>query len=391
VTQDHNRAPARRPAILQIIPRLDTGGAERATIDVARALAADGYRALVASEGGRMENELRDAGGTLVRMRAASKNPLTVLANANRLARLIRKEGVALVHARSRAPAWSALLAAKRTGIPFVTTYHGFYNAKSALKRFYNSVMARGDVVIANSQWTAEHIAKTYPSQESKLVAIPRGIDLTYFDPDAVSLTRVAALRRTWGIADNDLVVLLPGRLTRWKGQLVLIEALARLRREGRLPNVHAVLAGDAQGRDAYTSELNDAIAAAGLVDVVVCPGHVTDMPAAYLASDVVTSASTDPEAFGRVAAEAAAMRRPVIATAHGGAMETVINGESGMLVPPNDAAALADAMAELLAAPPEHLAEMGERGRTHVTRRFSTESMCAATLDVYRTLLAKD
>jgi glycosyltransferase involved in cell wall biosynthesis len=153
---------------------------------------------------------------------------------------------------------------------------------------------------------------------------------------------------------------------------------------------MHAVLAGDAQGRDAYTSELDDAVAAAGLGDMLVCPGHVTDMPAAYLASDIIVSASTDPEAFGRVAAEASAMRRPVIATAHGGAMETVLDGESGILVPPNDAAALADAIAALLAASPARLAEMGERGRAYVTERFSTESMCAATLEVYRSLLPK-
>jgi glycosyltransferase involved in cell wall biosynthesis len=312
-----------------------------------------------------------------------------MFANSRRLAKLIRKENIALVHARSRAPAWSALVAARRSGVPFVTTYHGIYNAKGAAKRFYNSVMARGDAVIANSEWTARHIKATHGALAKRLVVIPRGLDLKEFDPAAVSPERVTALGIAWGVPEGARILLLPGRLTRWKGQLVLIEALGRLKREGRLPPVHLVLAGDAQGRDAYASELDDAIAAAGLEDMVVSPGHVLDMPAAYLAADLVISASTDPEAFGRVAVEAAAMRRPVIATAHGGSAETVLGGESGLLVPPDDAEALAGAIAQLLEAAPARLAEMGTKGRAHVAERFSTENMCAATIEVYRTLLA--
>jgi glycosyltransferase involved in cell wall biosynthesis len=390
VNQDHNGGTPERPAILQIIPRLDTGGAERTTLDVAKAITHAGYRSLVVSEGGRYEDELRDAGAILIRLPVGSKNPLTIYANSLRLARIFREHKVALIHARSRAPAWSALLAARRMRIPFVTTYHGIYNAKGALKRFYNSVMARGDAVIANSAWTARYIEQQHGKLAKPPIVIPRGLDLKAFNPDTVAAERTAGLGNAWGVPEGARVLLLPGRLTRWKGQLVLIEALARLKREGRLPKMHAVLAGDAQGRDAYTSELDDAVAAAGLGDMLVCPGHVTDMPAAYLASDIIVSASTDPEAFGRVAAEASAMRRPVIATAHGGAMETVLDGESGILVPPNDAAALADAIAALLAASPARLAEMGERGRAYVTERFSTESMCAATLEVYRSLLPK-
>jgi glycosyltransferase involved in cell wall biosynthesis len=384
-----NSAPDSPPAILQIVPSLDTGGAERTTIDIAKALVASGFRALVVSEGGRLESELAEAGGELIRMPMASKMPHTILRNANALAELIRKRNVVVVHARSRAPAWSALIAARRTGIAFVTTYHGIYNARGPLKRWYNSVMARGDAVIANSEWTARHIASTYRFTPKNLTTIPRGLDLRTFDPLRVGSERIQSLRDAWGVKPGDRVVLLPGRLTRWKGQFVLLRALVRLRAEGRLPHaLHAVIAGDAQGRDSYARELRDTIAAEGLEDIVVLADHIADMPAAYLAADVVVSASTDPEAFGRVPPEAAAMRRAVIATDHGGARETVLPGETGLLIKPNNHMAMADALSNLLARPPAELAAMGERGRAHVAENFTVERMCAATLAVYRSLI---
>ena len=381
--------PDDAPAILQIVPSLDIGGAERTTIDIAAALVANGMRALVASEGGRLESELLAAGGELIRMPVASKNALTLWRNAGAIARLIRERNIVLVHARSRAPAWSARIATRRTDIPFVTTYHGIYNARGPLKRRYNSVMARGDAVIANSEWTKQHILSTYGFEPTHLTVIPRGLDLKRFDPQAVAPERVAALRELWGVKEGMRVILLPGRLTRWKGHPVFLRALARLNEEGRLPAVvRAVIAGDAQGREGYVHEVESGIADRGLHDVVKVADHITDMPAAYLAADIVVSASTDPEAFGRVPPEAGAMGRAVIATDHGGARETVLAGESGLLVTPGSARAMADALARLLALSPAELAAMGAKGRAHITANYTVERMCAATLDLYRLLL---
>jgi glycosyltransferase involved in cell wall biosynthesis len=374
--------------ILQVIPSLSAGGAERSTIDVVRALTRAGHIALVASEGGRLEDELITAGGELLRLPVAAKDPLTILANRRSLEDIIRERMVSLVHARSRAPAWSALFAARRRKIPFVTTYHGIYTAKNPLKRFYNSVMVRGDAVIANSQWTAAHIRETYGAKVKRLVVIPRGIDFAQYDPAGVTADRVASLWQKWHLSGEERIVLLPGRLTRWKGQLVFLKAMALLKTLGRWPaDARAVIVGDAQGRASYTAEVAGAIQAEGLEDIVVFAGHTGDMPAAYAAADIVVSASTDPEAFGRVPPEAAAMGRPVIATDHGGARETVLFGESGLLTPPGNAVALADALAELLGRTPEQLNAMGAKGRAHVVAQFSVERMCTDTLALYREL----
>lgn len=385
----HNRAGRTNgPAILQVVPRLETGGAERATVDIAAVLAREGFTALVASEGGRMVGELEAAGGEWVSMPLDTKSPLALAANARRLERLIRARSVNLLHARSRAPAWSALWAARAARIPFVTTFHGAYSAGSAAKRLYNSVMLRGDAVIANSQWTADHIASTYAFRPKRLVVIPRGVDLDRFDPAHVSHDRVLDLRRSWGARESDVLILLPGRITRWKGQLVLVEALATILRNG-YGSFHAVLAGDAQGRDSYLAEVRQSIERTGLGERVTIAGHVDDMPAAYRTADIVVSASTNPEAFGRVAAEASAMERPVVATDHGGARETVVPGESGLLVPPADKSALAAAFEQLLKAGAEARRAMGARGREHIARNFSLARMTADTLALYRELTA--
>ncbi len=273
--------------------------------------------------------------------------------------------------------------------MPFVTTYHGIYNAGNALKRLYNSVMVRADAVIANSEWTARHVLEEHRIDPAKLSVIPRGVDLAAFDPAGIAPDGIAALRESWGARPGDIVVLLPGRLTRWKGQLVLIEALARLARAGSLGTVLAVIVGDAQGRGSYEAQLRNAIAASGAAEHIALLSHTGDMPRAYLAADIVVSASTDPEAFGRVAAEAGAMGRPVIATAHGGAHETVVDGETGRLVAPGDAAALAGAIAALAQMDAQARAQMGARGRMHIVSRYSLERMCADTLALYRKLIA--
>jgi len=388
MSRQESEPRSRRPVIAQIIPSLDAGGAERTTLDVAAALARAGFTPLVVSEGGRMVPELTAAGAEWVNLPVNTKSPLRLLRNAVRLGNLIRTADIALVHARSRAPAWSTLLAARMTGTPFVTTYHGIYSARFPLKRFYNSVMLRADAVIANSRWTAAHIEAEHVLKPKKLVVIPRGTDTSRFDPARVPPGRVNMLRRRWHVAEKDMVVLLPGRLTRWKGQLVLIAALAQLSRIRSLASVRVLLAGDAQGRTSYVEELARAIAHAGLGDRVEISGHVDDMPAAYLAADIVVSASTDPEAFGRVAAEAGAMERPVIATDHGGARETVLPGVTGLLVPPGNANVLARALEALLSADPVARAAMGKAGRAHIARHFTLERMTGETIALYRALL---
>ncbi|MDI1365297.1 MAG: glycosyltransferase family 4 protein, partial [bacterium] len=289
--------------LLQVTPELETGGAEQTTIDVAHAVVAQGGKALVATKGGRMASRLEADGGRLAQMPAQSKNPLVMLGNAARLIDLIRREKVSLVHARSRAPAFSALWAAHFTGTPFVATYHGVYNARSNLKRWYNAVMTKGDLVIANSEYTRAHVIQEHGVDPSRVVAIPRGVDLTRFEPGMVGADRVEALRKAWGVAADDrrLKVVLAGRLTRWKGQALLIEAMARLKAVGE-PRIVLLLVGDDQGRKAYRAELEAQIAAAGLQDDVKIVGHCDDMPAAYLLADLAIAPSLEPEAFGRTA-----------------------------------------------------------------------------------------
>jgi glycosyltransferase involved in cell wall biosynthesis len=388
-TMTHNRAGERNgPAILQLVPRLDTGGAERSTVDIAAALAREGFTPLVASQGGRMLAEVEAAGGEWIPMSLASKSPLKLLANVGRLRRLIRARDVKLVHARSRAPAWSALYATRAERVPFVTTYHGAHSDESSLKRFYNSVMLRGDAVIANSQWTAERIRSTYAFQPKRLATIPRGLDLDTLDPVRVSPERIARLRKVWGVRDGETVILFPGRISRRKGQLTFVQALALFGRNEPPGSFRAVLAGDAQGRDDYAAELRRSIERHRVGDVVSIAGHVADMPAAYRAADIIVSASTEPEAFGRVAAEASAMVRPVIATDHGGARETILADISGILVRPGDAVELAAALARLVEAGPATRLSMGACGRAHIVKNFSLPRMTAATLALYRDVL---
>ena len=313
------------PTILQIIPRLDTGGAELSAIEITEALVGVGARALVATEGGRMAGRIGAAGGEIVPFPAGTKNPVRMLANAAALGRLIRAEDVALVHARSRAPAWSALLATRRAGVPFVTTYHGAYGERGRLKRLYNSVMARADVVIANSGYTRDLVRSRYGTPAERIAVIHRGVDLERFDPAAIGAERVAALRARWGVPAEVPVILQAARLTGWKGQRVLIEAVGLLAREGGLGDAHVVLAGDAQGRDGYAAALKGQAAALGLAERVHLAGHVDDIAAAYATAHVTVVASIEPEAFGRAAAEAEAMGSPVIATAIRAPPETIL------------------------------------------------------------------
>lgn len=375
--------------LLQVVPELETGGAEQTTLDVAQAVVKAGGKALVATRGGRMASRLEADGGRLAEMPVQSKNPLTMLGNAARLVDLIRREKVSIVHARSRAPAFSALWAAHVTGTPFVATYHGVYKAKNSLKRWYNAVMTRGDLVIANSDYTRAHVLAEHAVPADKIVTIPRGVDLTRFTPSWVTPDRVEALRKAWGIAPGDprTRILLAGRLTRIKGHLTIIEAARILAAEGR-SDFLILFAGDDQGRTGYREELESAISAAGLSDAVRLVGHCDDMPAAYLLADLALLPTIVPESFGRAAVEPQAMGRPVIASNQGGTAETVIHGTTGWLVPPGVPEAWAEALRIAIDLGPGKRGEMGQAGANRVRQLYSVDAMCAATLSAYERVL---
>ncbi|MFN0042531.1 MAG: glycosyltransferase family 4 protein [Alphaproteobacteria bacterium] len=366
--------------MLQVLPSLDTGGAERGCVDVALALVRAGGVALVASSGGRMVRELERGGARHVTLPVHSKNPFVMRANAGRLAELVRAHGVDILHARSRAPAWSAYWAARRTGCKLVTTVHGPYSAGWP-KKFYNAVMTKGDRVVAISAFIARYIETHYAGVTPRVTVIHRGIDPAVFDPARVDPGRMVTLAADWRLPDGAPVVLLPGRLTRWKGQAVLIEAIARLGRR----DIAVVIVGSDQGRHAYRRELEALVERRNLGGIVRLMPDCRDMAAAYMLADVVVSASTDPEAFGRVAAEAQAMGRPVIVTDHGASRETVIEGETGLIVPPGDPGRLADAIRDSLALEAGRRAEIAAAAMAHIRARFTKDVMCRAKLALYR------
>jgi len=371
-----------RAVVLQVLPSLGSGGVERGTIEIVQAISRAGGIALVASAGGRLVGQVERAGGHHFTLPLASKNPLRMLGNARRLARLIEAHNVDIVHARSRAPAWSAWLACKRTGARFMTTYHAVYGEDFPGKRRYNAVMARGERVIAISRHIAVHLIATHAVDPAIVRVIHRGVDAAQFDPDQVHQNRVIRLAAEWRVPDGNEIVLLPARLSRWKGQEVMIRAMAKLGRS----DVCCVLAGSDRGRRRYARHL--AALAEDLGAQVRMVGDCADMPAALKLADLVVNASLEPEGFGRTVIEAQAMARMVIGTDHGGAAETIEEGVTGWLVPPGDAEALADAVNYALALPLDARQSLGRAAREAVQARFSVSAMQEATLNVYLELL---
>ncbi len=375
------------PVVLQVLPSLQAGGVERGTIEMVRAIAGAGGRALVASAGGRMVPLVERAGGRHITLRLLTKDPLGIWLNAGRLARLIRSEAVDIVHARSRAPAWSAMLAARRTGIPFVTTWHGVYGENLPFKRRYNAVMGRGDRVIAISDFVAERIAREYGVEAARLRTIPRGADTAAFDVQAVRGERLHVLSRDWNLPHGAAVIMLAGRITPWKGHGLLLEALARLPRDTR--DWVCVLVGPEQRSGVHGERLLVQARRLGIEHRLRFAGHCDDMPAALSLADIVVAPSLKPEPFGRVVVEAQAMGCAVVVAAHGAAMQTVRHGVSGYVFPPGDAEALADTLAHVLAMDATDRGNLGYWARAGVLERYSVASMQRATLAVYDELLA--
>ena len=369
--------------VLQVVPSLVTGGVERGTIEIAAALKAAKWIPVVVSSGGPMVKELEAIGVTHVTITTlASKKPGDIYRNIDEIADVINEYNADIVHARSRAPAWSAYYAAKQTDKHFVTTFHNAYGGKSWLKRKYNMIMAKGELVIAISEFVAAYAKNICKVPMSKLRMIPRGVDTDRFDRKKVEKTRIVALREKWQLKEGETVIMLPGRLSSWKGQDIFIEAIAMLGRK----DITCLIVGS--GDVELKHKLESDIAARGLKGTVRLMNECDDMPAAFCLADIVVSASTRPEGFGRVIVEAQAMGVPVIATRHGGAEETVLNGKTGWLITPGKAKILAEALGKILAMPVETRQKIGDQARVHTFANFTTKLMQERTLAVYEEVM---
>lgn len=374
------------PTILQVLPALETGGVEQTTLDIAEALLQKGWNAVIASQGGRMEALLKDMGAVHVNLPLKTKNPLRMIKNALCLNSVIKEYEISIIHARSRAPAWSAYWAARKALLPFITTFHGTYNRTGLLKKKYNSIMASGDLVIANSAFIGGHIQTYYGISREKVRIIPRGVNLTKFDPRKILEVEKSNFKKSIGLSESDKrpILVLPGRLTPWKGQKIFLEALLYLKTH----NYFALLIGDDQGRHTYRYELENFIKENRLSQNVQILGHRSDVPLVLSIADVIVSASTDPEAFGRVIIEAFAMGKPVVASRHGGALESVEDGKNGLFFTPNDPKSLTEVLERILSLPVSQRQAWGAAGQLRVKKEFTKELMCERTLEVYGELL---
>jgi glycosyltransferase involved in cell wall biosynthesis len=380
----HGRMKA-MPTILQVLPRLQSGGVERGTVEIAEAITRAGMRALIASSGGPLTAKITRLGGTHVELPLASKNPWVMYRNAVALYQLIRREKVEVVHARSRAPAWSAFYATKWARVPFVTTFHGVYSTEGLFKKYYNAIMTRGARVIAVSQFVEAHLREEYGVEESRIRLIPRGVDFAQFDAAKIMPARVAELIKSWRLPeDTTPIIFCPGRITRIKGQHVLIQALSLLRQE----NFLCIIAGDDVGHESYREEMEEQVVKSGLEGKVRFVSNTNAMAEAYQLSQLVVVPSIKPESFGRVAIEAQAMGRLVVATDHGGARETIVNNETGYLVPPENALAMAEAIRFALALDANTREAMAKFAQAHVRKHFTSQQMQDKTIAVYRELL---
>ena len=374
-------------SVMQVLPGLVTGGVERGTIDIAIAVAKAGGKSIVVSSGGPMTLELERNGINHFQLPVDSKNPFVMIKNIKKLQNLILTENINITHARSRAPAWSAWRAAIETNTSFVTTFHGTYSYNNWLKRQYNSIMTKGERVIAISNFIAGHILKNYGVPRKQIRVIPRGIDLEKYNPSNISHERIIKLAHKWRMPDDKRIIMLPGRLSRWKGHRVFIEAIKILQRA----DVQCLIVGSDRNQENYRNELQDHIIQLGLHNKIHVVGHCDDMPAAYMLTDLVISASTDPEAFGRVAIEAQALGRLVIGTNHGGSKESIFNEKTGWLVEPNDPIELAFCLNDILNVTNEKRAEIAKNAMNHARQYYSKETMCSKTLDVYNELAPRD
>ena len=377
--------------VLQVIPKLGYGGAETGCYDIAHFLSENECGSFLATSGGELLKFVKKDKVKLFRLPVHSKNPLLILFNTLMLTLYIIFFKINIIHARSRAPAWSYYFASLITGRTFVTTFHGTYNFKSTLKKFYNSIMLRAQLTIAGSNFIFGHINENYSeylNKDKKLRVIFRGINIDYFNPKNISVLKQEKLKQEWGLSSNKFTIILPGRLTYWKGQEKFIESLNILIEDYNVSNFQAIILGSDQGRKVYSKKLLNLVQRYSLNKKVKFITHCKEMPLAYSLADVVVSASIEPEAFGRVSVEAQSMEKPIIASNIGGSKETIINKKTGFLYKHDDPRELAKSLNTVIQLSPDELKSIGNEGRKNITRKFDVETMCQSNLKEYRRLI---
>jgi len=378
--------------VLQVIPKLGYGGAETGCYDLAHYLSEKDCQSYLITSGGPLLKYIKKDKVKLFRLPVHSKNPLLIILNSIFIILIILFFNISIVHARSRAPAWSCLLATKLTRRKFVTTFHGTYNYNNSLKKYYNSVMVKSDLIIAGSNFIFSHIYKDYEeylkNKNKKLLVIFRGINPEYFAQNNVSDAKLKKLIKEWHIDKNNFIILLPGRLTNWKGQIVFIEALNILNQQSDLKPFSVIILGSDQGRKVYYKKLLSLVEKYRLNRKIKFIPFCKEMPLAYKLADVVVSASIEPEAFGRVSIEAQSMERPIIASNIGGSNETILKNKSGLFFESGDPISLAEKLKEILSSANSTLKLMGIEGRKNVLKKFDIEKMCNSTIAEYKKLM---
>ena len=377
--------------VLQVIPRLGYGGAETGCYDLAHYLYEQKCKSYIVTSGGELLEYIDKKKVKLIKLPVHTKNPILIIINSIILAVLILFLNISIVHARSRAPAWSCYIATKLTARKFVTTFHGTYNFKSSIKKFYNSIMVKSDLLIAGSNFIFSHISENYKrflNSKKKFLVIFRGINTEYFDADTIKLKNVEKLKNSWKIEENKKIILLPGRLTACKGQEMFIEAINLFQLKNPELDYVAVILGNDQGRTVYRKKLERLVQQFNLTQKIKFVDNCRDMPLAYHISDVIVSSSIEPEAFGRVSVEAQAMKKPIIASNIGGSKETVIDNKTGLLFDSGNPKSLCDKLDEIIKLDSLTLDLMGREGRKNVINRFNIDKMCLNTYSEYKKLI---
>ena len=377
--------------VLQVIPKLSYGGAEIGCYDLAHYLHENNCSSYIITSGGALVKYINRNKVKLIKLPVQSKNPILILFNAIILTILILILNINIVHARSRAPAWSCLIATKITGRKFVTTFHGTYNFNSSIKKLYNSVMVRSNLIIAGSNFIFSHINQNYSkylTPKKKFLVIFRGINTNYYDPNSIKESDEIKLKNKWKISSEKKIILLPGRLTTWKGQEMFIEALNNLKNNEPEKKFVAIILGNDQGRKIYKKKLQRLVEQYRLIENVIFIDNFELMPLAYKISDIIVSSSIEPEAFGRVSVEAQSMEKPVIASNIGGSNETIINEKTGFLFPAGKVDKLSEKISHIFDLDQSTLNSMGIEGRKNVIKKFDVEKMCFSTYSEYKKLL---